>query len=358
MTAKLVSRLPAEWEPQSGVQLTWPHADSDWADRLSEVEPVFVEIGAAISRYQQLLVVCQSAPHARHIRSLLLNAGVDADRLRQAIATSDDTWARDHGAICVERDGRPMLLDFQFNGWGGKFDAARDNDITPALSRAGVFGDTPCSTLAFVLEGGAIETDGRSTLLATRHTLVTDTRNPGMDTAAVEALLREQLGIERFLWLDHGDLAGDDTDGHIDTLARFAGPDTILYATCEADDVDFPGLVAMADELTQLRKSDGSAYRLMPLPPPGIHFDHDGRRLPASYANFLIINGAVLLPVYGVANDQLAIGVLADAFPGRDIIPIDCRHIIAQNGSLHCLTMQFPANLPLHDGPGIETPQP
>ena len=356
MSRSVVRRFPAEWEPQSGVQLTWPHADGDWADRLDEVEAVFAEIGAAITRHEDLLVVCQSSAHVSAVRRQLLAACARPDRLRFAVQPSDDTWARDHGAISVETPQGPLLLDFQFNGWGGKFDATQDNRITPGLSAAGVFGAVSCQTLDFVTEGGALETDGQGTLLATRHSVLTETRNPGMDQAEVEALLREQLGIQRFLWLDHGDLSGDDTDGHIDTLVRFADPDTLIYATAEPDDPDYPGLAAMAEELTLLHTADGSLYRLIPLPPPGIHVDADGRRLPASYANFLIINGAVLLPVYGVPNDQLAIGVLADAFPGRDIIPIDCRAIIAQNGSLHCLTMQFPAAVSLHDGPGIETP--
>jgi len=355
MPAAPLRRFPAEWEPQSGVQLTWPHPDSDWADRLETVEPVFAEIGAAISRHETLLVVCPDADRLPAIRQQLLDAGARPARLRFAIQPSDDTWARDHGAITVESDGEPLLLDFRFNGWGGKFDASRDNRITAGLCAAGVFGATPSECQAFVAEGGALESDGRGTLLATRHSVITASRNPGLDQAAVEALLTEQLGISRFLWLSHGDLSGDDTDGHIDTLARFADPDTILYATADDGDPDQPGLAAMAEELAQLHNADGHGYHLLPLPPPGIHRDVDGRRLPASYANFLIINGAVLLPVYGVANDQLAIGVLADAFPGRDIIPIDCRAIIVQNGSLHCLTMQFPAAVPLHDGHGIET---
>ncbi len=348
-------RLPAEWEPQSGVQLTWPHADSDWAERLTEVEPVFADIGAAITRYETLLVVCQSAIHAGHVRALLQQAGAELARVCFSVAPSEDTWARDHGAITVMVDGQPKLLDFQFNGWGGKFAAVADNRITRNLRAAGVFGDADCVHVELVLEGGAIETDGAGTLLATRHSVITTTRNPGLSDAAVEQRLREQLGIEHFHWLDHGALSGDDTDGHIDTLARFATPDTILYTTSEPNDPDFPGLAAMAEELTALRTTDGEAYRLIPLPPPGVHRDRDGRRLPATYANFLIINQAVLLPVYGVPNDQLAIGVLADVFPDRHILPIDCRPIIAQNGSLHCLTMQFPAALPLRGDPGLET---
>jgi agmatine/peptidylarginine deiminase len=358
MAPLLNPRLPAEWELQSGVQLTWPHAGTDWAQDLAVVEPVFAQIGAAISRRESLLVVCPTRDAVDRVRATLEACGARQPHLRFAITASDDSWARDHGAITVLTAQGPRLLDFHFNGWGGKFAAGQDNRITQSLHAAGVFGATPCLDQGFVLEGGAIETDGEGTLLATRHSVVTETRNPGLDIADVEALLTERLGIQRFLWLDHGSLSGDDTDGHIDTLARFAGPDTILYVTAEPEDPDYPELAAMAKELTLLRNGKGNAYHLVPLPPPGIHRDGDGRRLPASYANFLVINGAVLLPVYGVANDQLAIGVLADAFPGRDIMPIDCRPIIAQNGSLHCLTMQFPADVPLHDGVTDRTPSP
>lgn len=355
MSAVPRPKLPAEWEPQSGVQLTWPHADSDWVDRLDAVEPVFAEIGAAVTRCESLLVVCQSAIHAGHIRALLQNAGADLTRVQFSVAPSDDSWARDHGAIAVLDGDTPKLLDFQFNGWGGKFTAVSDNHITRNLVAAGVFGNVECVPMDLVLEGGAIETDGAGTLLATRHSVITPTRNPSLTQADLEQALTKALGIARFLWLDHGALSGDDTDGHIDTLARFADPETILYTTCAPDDPDASGLTAMAEELTGLRTADGKAYRLIPLPPPGVHRDEDGRRLPATYANFLIINQAVLLPIYGVPNDQLAIGVLADAFPDRHIVPVDCRPIIAQNGSLHCLTMQFPAAVPLRGDPGLET---
>jgi agmatine/peptidylarginine deiminase len=356
MAQSFSRRLPAEWEPQSAVQLTWPHARTDWGDVLHEVEPVFAEIGAAISRHEQLLVVCQSMDHVRSIHSRLLADGARASHLSYSCQDSNDTWARDHGAITVETPEGPLVLDFQFNGWGGKFAAERDNGINLGLRESGVFGTPGYASISCILEGGALETDGRGSLLATRHSVVTDTRNPHMDTTATESVLRAELGLERFLWLDHGALSGDDTDGHIDTLARFADPDTILYVTAEDGDPDQPGLLAMTEELMALRKADGEAYRLIPLPPPGIHTDpEDGRRLPATYANFLIINGAVLLPVYGVPNDQLAIGVLADAFPGRDIIPIDCRPIIAQNGSLHCLTMQFPLSLQVQGDVTFET---
>ncbi len=346
-TAGPACRLPAEWEPQSGIMLTWPHPATDWCDSLERVEPVFAAIGAAVTRHESLMVVAQDRAHADHILIHLERAGAQATAVHFAQAPTDDTWARDHGPLtCLSADG-PQLNDFVFNGWGGKFEASRDNAISRRLHEAGCFGNTALHTHPFVLEGGAIETDGQGTLLATRHSVISSSRNPGLDQAAVERHLTRCLGLDRFLWLDHGALSGDDTDGHIDTLARFAGPDTILHVTASEGDPDRPGLLRMAGQLAGLRDRKGRPYRLVALPPAGLHRDGDGRRLPATYANFLVINDAVLLPSYGVPADEEACAVLRDVFPRREIIPIDCRAIITQNGSLHCLTMQFPAALTL-----------
>lgn len=340
-------QLPAEWERQAGVMLTWPHPGTDWVEHLDQVEPVFARIGAAIAQHEKLLVVVQSGQHADHVQSLLQRAGAPAERLCLARAPANDTWARDHGPLSCRSKQGVVLHDFTFNGWGAKFDAALDNAINQRLHQAGCFGDAQLQRHSLVLEGGALETDGLGTLLATRHSILTDSRNPGYEQAAIEQVLRHALGLDRFLWLAHGALSGDDTDGHIDTLARFADADTILHVTAADGDPDQPGLQAMAGELAALRTRDGRPYRLIPLPPAGIHRDVLGRRLPATYANFLIINDAVLLPVYNVPQDAQATMILAEAFPGREIICIDCRAIIAQNGSLHCLTMQFPAPLTL-----------
>jgi agmatine/peptidylarginine deiminase len=349
MTAHPPVRLPAEWEPQSGVMLTWPHEDTDWAAALDAVYPVFIAIGLAVARRERVLSVCRSPGHAARVRDLLQQAGADPARLLFALADSDDSWARDHAPITTVSDGRAMLNDFVFNGWGGKFPAAHDTAISRRLHDAGAFDDTPMHSHPFVLEGGAIETDGQGTLLATRSSVIDPTRNPGQGPAEVERALREWLGFDRCLWLDHGDVSGDDTDGHIDTLARFAGPDTIVHATAPAGDQDHAGLAAMASQLATFRTRDGRPYRLLPLPFPGVHHDDDGRRLPATYANFLVVNGAVLLPVYGVDADGEAVRVLQTAFPDRETIPVDCRAIIRQNGSLHCLTMQFPVQVGLRN---------
>lgn len=348
MNRRAGSRLPAEWEPQAGVMLTWPHEGTDWADRLTRVYPVFVAIGRAVAEREPLLSVCHTTAHADEVRGRLLAAGAVPEQLLFSIAPSNDSWARDHGPLTTLVDGRATLHDFVFNGWGGKFDAALDSAISAHLVRQRVFGSEAMQSHEFVLEGGAIETDGAGTLLATRSSIIGDARNRGQDQATVEGVLREHLGFERFLWLTHGAITGDDTDGHIDTLARFADPQWILYATAPPGDRDYAALTAMADELRRLRTRSGQPYRLSALPFPGIHLDAEGRRLPATYANFLIINDAVLLPSYGVAQDRDAREVMQAAFPGRTVVPIDCRELIRQSGSLHCLSMQFPAPLTLH----------
>jgi agmatine/peptidylarginine deiminase len=330
--------------------ITWPHAGTDWARLLPEVEAVYDRIAAAVTARERLLVACHDADLARHVAGRLPRLGLDMGRVLTGVAPSNDTWARDHGPIGVETSDGVELLDFGFNGWGGKFAAERDDDIPSCLARAGVFGTTRCRKVPLVLEGGAIETDGHGTLLATRHSVVTATRNPALGETEIEGILRRELGLTRFLWLDQGQLGGDDTDGHVDTLVRFADPRTLLHATATPNDPDHEGLEAMLAELAGLRDADGAPYRLVPLPPPGIHFEGD-RRLPATYANFLVVNGAVLLPVYGVHNDSVAMRVVGDCFPGRDIVPVDCRSLIRQNGSLHCVTMQLPASVDLrHPG--------
>lgn len=323
--------------------LTWPHARGDWARLLDEADAVFAAIGRAITEFERLLVVCQDPDHRAHILGLLAGAGTDTDHVTTAIAPANDTWARDHGPITVLEGGHLRLLDFTFNGWGGKYPADEDNRITGRLKAQGVFGDLPVESVPLVLEGGSIESDGCGTLLTTTGCLLTPTRNPGLDRNGIEAALKQSLGANRILWLEHGNLEGDDTDGHVDTLARLCSTDTIAYVTCEdPDDPHHHPLKAMESELRALRTVAGEPYRLVPLPLPAPTRDEDGRRLPATHANFLIINGAVLVPVYEDPADAIALERLAVAFPERQIIPIDCRTLIRQYGSLHCVTMQLP----------------
>lgn len=336
-------RLPAEWEPQDGVQLTWPHAATDWAPILAEVEPVFMAIAKAVCRFERLIVACHDHPLRDHVRQLLTAAGVDLSQVRLVLAASNDTWARDHGAITVEYHGRIQPLSFRFNGWGGKFSAELDNAITSELTAAGVFRAARVPEIALELEGGAIESDGCGTILTTSTCLLNSNRNGGLTRTEAEGQLKHHLGAQRVLWLDHGYLAGDDTDSHVDTLARLAPAETIVYVGCnDRNDEHYPELQAMKAELQALQTADGHGYRLLELPWPQAVYDEDGHRLPATYANYLIINDAVLVPVYNDPADDEALAVIAMAHPERTIIAINCLPLIKQHGSLHCVTMQFP----------------
>ncbi len=333
-------RLPAEWEEQDGVLLAWPHDQSDWAPYLEAVEPVFVEIVRHIVRFERAIVV---APRRDPLMERLRAADVPLERVTIYEIPTNDTWARDFGPITVEEDGKPVLLDYGFNGWGLKFSADLDNQVTTFLKEAGAFGESAVRIPGLILEGGSIESDGRGTLLTTSTCLLNRNRNPHLTKKELEERLRADLGIERILWLEHGYLAGDDTDSHIDTLARLCPDDTIAYVRCDdPDDEHYGSLGCMASELERLRTAEGRPYRLIPLPWPSAVFDEDGERLPATYANYLVINGAVLVPTYGDPNDGAAMAAVGQAYPDRDIIGIDCSALILQHGSLHCVTMQIP----------------
>ncbi len=336
-------RLPAEWAAQSGVLLTWPRPDSDWGEDLVIIEPVFAAIASRISHHEKVIVTCGDAAQRTRVTALIEKARGRLSQIAFPLAPSNDVWARDHGPITVIESGKPLLLDFGFNGWGGKYPADHDNHLTRSLHIEGVFGPTPLREIDFVLEGGSIDSDGQGTLLTTTQCLLAPTRNPGYNRDRIESRLRETLGVERILWLEHGWLAGDDTDSHIDMLARFCDERTIAYTACDdAGDEHYDELRRMAQELAALRTSDGRPYRLVPLPLPHAKRNRDGDRLPASYANFLIINGAVLAPVYSDPADEIALDRLRACFPDREIVDIPCLPLIAQFGSLHCATMQLP----------------
>ena len=336
--------LPPEWAEQQAVLLTWPHSKSDWAPILDRVEPVFVAIGRAVTLYESLIVSCLNEAHCEHVETLLRDGGADMSRVALYPIPSNDSWVRDHGPITVFREGKRLLLDYQFNGWGNKYEAGMDNRISIRLHEMGAFHELPLETMELVLEGGSIEMDSSGTLLTTAECLLSPERNPQYSKDELEALLKKQLGATRVLWLEHGQLMGDDTDGHVDTLARFCDDHTIAYVSCDDEsDPHYHSLLAMKQELEQFTDCNGKPYRLVPLPLPAAQYDDEGQRLPATYANFLIINGAVLLPVYADAYDELAATRMAECFPDREIIPIDARPLIWQYGSIHCVTMQLPA---------------
>ncbi len=334
-------RLPAEWEPQDGVLLAWPHADTDWADTLSDVEVTYQALVAAIARFERAIVIVADEALERHARARLEAVGARLDRVRFVRAPYDDTWLRDSGPITLVDGSGFNLLDFRFTGWGGKFEASLDDQLIEALIARGVFAPHAHTRIDWALEGGGIESDGAGTIVSTLRCL--HQRHPQMSKAELADKLVRELHASRVCILERGYLEGDDTDAHIDTLARLVAPDHIVYQGCDdPSDSHYAELQAMAAELAMLRTASGQPYRLTALPWAPTIRDETGRRLAASYANFLIIDGAVLMPAYGVATDDTALRALAAALPDRQAIAVPCRALIEQNGSLHCVTMQLP----------------
>jgi len=337
--------LVSETAAQCAILLTWPHRNSAWADSLEAVTTVYLDIARAVVTHEKLLVVCYDPDHAGEIRQTCASAGIPLDAMHFFLAQTNDTWIRDYGPLTVSDGSGLRLLDFDFDGWGKKYPATLDNQVTRKLESAGVF-STACRHFGLVLEGGSIDTDGLGSLLTTSNCLITNSRNPGHDKASFERLFAEEMGIKRVLWLDHGELEGDDTDAHIDMLARFCSPHTIAYTQCtDRSDTHYAELNAMEKQLGTFKTLEGRPYHLLPLPLPAPVHSAAGERLPASYANFLIINDAVLVPVYDDPTDAIALERLAGAFTDRQIIPVNCLPLIQQYGSLHCATMQLPAGI-------------
>lgn len=337
-------RLPAEWEKQAFVQLTWPHPDTAWY-QLPEVLDCYVEVARAITRYEPLLIVCRDVEECK---ADMTARGLQPEVLPIRFVESplNDTWARDHGAIAVCGDeGRKFILDFVFNGWGLKFGADLDNQITRNIYRCGAFApDVEYRDMRpFVLEGGSIDTDGAGTLLTTAECLCSLNRNEYLSREQIGQKLTEAFGLRRILWLEEGGIIGDDTDSHVDILARFCAEDTIAYTSCEdPEDENYTRLKAMEAQLQSFRTLDGKPYKLIPLPLPEALY-LDDYRLPGSYANFLIINGAVLMPGTGSPLDEVAAARLRQAFPDRTVEVINCRALLSGHGGLHCITMNYPA---------------
>jgi agmatine deiminase len=329
-------RLPAEWEQQEFVQLVFPHENTDWNEYLEEAIDTFVNIANSIQKYQKVLIVTKNL---EQIKKRFLRKR----NLTFITLDSDDTWSRDFGGITIEHEGKYLIEDFTFNAWGKKFEYEKDNQITRKLKLKGIFKGYSHKAIPFVLEGGAIESNGEGIILTTSACLCEKNRNPKLSLKQIEKKLIQYLGAKKVLWLNSGALEGDDTDSHIDTLARFISNDTIMYQTCDdKNDSHYEELKKMEEELKNFKQLNGKPFKLIPLPWITAIYD-EGDRLPATYANFLIINGAVLVPTYNDKNDNEALKIFKKAFPKRDIIGIDCSTLIRQHGSLHCVTMQYPA---------------
>ncbi|MGM9787088.1 MAG: agmatine/peptidylarginine deiminase [Candidatus Cryptobacteroides sp.] len=340
-------RLPAEWERQDGVQLTWPHCDTEWYE-LEKVLGCYVDIVYQILRFEKLIIATRDIDECKgDIRRIASMKGldIDLDRISFYQTPLNDTWARDHGGISVIGDnGEKYLYDFVFNGWGLKFASNLDNKITRNIFDQGAFAEDVMGVdmRPYVLEGGSIDSDGCGSMLTTTECLCSLNRNEYLSKEEIEEELCGAFGLERILWLDHGTIIGDDTDSHVDILARFCSPDTIAYMQCtDPEDPHYEPLAQMERQLRSFRTLDGRQYNLIPLPLPEPLY-LDDYRLPASYANFLIVNGGVLLPGSGSPLDEIARKRLQEAFPDREVVVIDCRPLLSGHGSLHCITMQFP----------------
>lgn len=332
--------MPAEWYAQDGILMAWPHAATDWAPMLDEVQACYRAIVRAIvDGGEDVLLVAPLDP-----ATLREQVGIDSARLHPLQVPTNDTWTRDYGPITILRDGEPTLLDFKFNAWGLKFAAHLDNCVTSRLTQLGAWRVPVASHLDLVLEGGSIESDGEGTIMTTTCCLVDDKNRNAMSREQLTHELQQRLGAKQVLWVDHGHLDGDDTDGHIDTLARFAPGGTIIYCRpgTSASDEDL-SLQRMEQQLSSFTDAAGRPYRLVGLPKPQRMVDDEGEPLPATYANFLITNSQVLVPTYAQPElDREALDIIAEAFPHHRVQGIDCRALVKQHGSLHCATMQLP----------------
>jgi len=327
--------LLPEWHKQRAVLMAFPHENSDWKANLQASLTPFIRIAQAIAYSQPVYILCQD-------RESISNLFCSTRNMSFIEVPTNDTWTRDYGYISIIEDGEVKLLDFQFNGWGGKFEATLDNEVNRTLHKRGYLGTTPLESIDFVLEGGSIDSDGEGTILTTTSCLCNPNRNGNLSRDEVEQRLKEYLGVERVLWLNYGYLAGDDTDGHIDTLARFVSKDTIVYMEClDREDEHYEELQMMKRELESFRTKDNRPYNLIPLPMPSAKFNERGDRLPATYINFLITNEALVYPIYSVDEDKTVHKIFNNIFSTKEIIPVECSRLIIQGGSLHCSTMQI-----------------
>lgn len=332
--------LPAEWSFQDAILLCWPHSNMDWQPILQKVEKAFDEMSYHISQHQTLIIIAHDKTHQQAILQRLKINNSNMDNIKFLTHASNDNWCRDFGPISIIKNNTPIALNFEFNGWGEKYPFQFDNETNLALKRHHLL-SCEMQTIPFVLEGGSIDSDGEGTLLTTSQCLLTETRNPSFSKEAIEQELITRLGVTRIFWLNHGQLNGDDTDSHIDNLARFCNTNTIAYANCDETDEHHTSLHAMKLELDNLRTTDGKPYYLIPLNIPKAIYDGQ-QRLPASYVNFLITNKQVLMPTYNDEQDNINLAQLQSVFTDREVIGIDCSDIIKQSGSIHCLTMQLP----------------
>ncbi len=331
-------RVPAEEEEQSGVLVAFPHKNSDWRAYLREAEFFYNQFITEIAKREKCIVL---ANDAKRVAKLLPKS----ENIIIIEIETNDTWSRDFGAISIQKGEQYELLNFGFNGWGLKFASNFDNQITPKLYKKKIFKNCVLKTKDLILEGGSIESNGHGVIMTTSKCLLEKNRNPHLKKSQIEKKLKKYLGAKKILWLKNGFLVGDDTDSHIDVLARFVDRNKIMYIkSSDPKDAHYSELQKMEEELKSFSDENGKEFELIPLPMTEAIY-HDGERLPASYANFLIINGAVIIPTYKDKSDTIAVEIFKKTFKDREIIPLDASVLVRQHGSIHCVSMQFPKNL-------------
>ena len=337
-------RWPAEWEPQDAVWLSWPHRRDLWQGGLDELQQTYGSVAAAIAPHA-LVCVNAAAPLHPGVRQAMLAAGMSEEQFRLFNHPTNDVWCRDHGPVFVQdvKDGSLMLADWQFNAWGGKFAPWDLDNGVPALIGAAL--GLPVRSSSLILEGGAIEGNGDGLLVTTESVLLNPNRNPDWSRAMIEEELKRMLGVRAVFWLGSG-IEGDDTDGHIDDMVRFVCRDAVVsIVETDSSSPHYRALAENNERLQDLRCVDGSGVEVIPLPMPDPIHAEDWRldQLPASYANFLIVNEAVIVPVFNQPrNDDRALGILRECFSGKQVIGVDARKLVLEGGAIHCITQQQP----------------
>ncbi len=338
--------LIPEWETQFATLVTWPHPNGDWNPWLKLINTTYFSLVTHIARFQPVYVVCLDSKHVAYAQSQL---NIVDDRIRFLPIAHNDTWIRDYGPITLrDEHNHYYWLNFTFNGYGNKYNAHADDAVTEHLGHISEFSAYQLQKIPFVLEGGSFDYDGDGTLITTAECLLHPTRNPNSNKESIETLLKEVLGVKRVLWLDHGFLMGDDTDSHVDMLARFINPNTIVYCQCQdPSDPHYAALQAMEKQLQSFVNIHQQPYHLIPLPQPHLRYSvlqqQPNKRLPASYLNFIFVNGGILVSTFNDVYDEQVLAIFRELCPDRTVVPIDTRFLIEQGGGLHCATMQIPA---------------
>jgi len=333
-------RMPAEWEPHAATWLAWPHERRDWPGKLTTIPWVYAEVVRHLVGGERVRILVRDARTGRTARRVLQRAGVDATRVDFYRVPTDRSWTRDFCPLFVRRDGEVALTNWRFNGWAKYPNWRRDDAVPDRLAR--LLGRRQWK-LDVVLEGGSIDVNGRGTLLTTEECLLSpiQARNPRLSRAELEDVLGRHLGVRKVLWLGRG-IGGDDTHGHVDDLARFVDPRTVVVvAEDDPSDANYEPLRENRDRLAEMTDQDGAPLRIVTLPMPAPLF-FDGQRLPASYANFYVGNDVVLVPTFNDARDRDALATLAGLFPSRRVVGIHAVDLVWGLGTLHCMTQQEP----------------